>query len=81
MSDGVCDAGSGSARCCELGELNHPNAKLPSSPSVTNVLTTVAALTLSSLAPPPMFSQGFYSEAPVKIPLRPLYTLTAAYRV
>lgn len=80
MSEGVCDAGSGAARCCQLGELNHPNAKLQSSVSATHVLN-VAALTLPSLAPPPAFSHGFYSEAPLKIPSIPLYTLTATYRI
>ena len=80
MFEGVSDTDSGAARCCELGALNHPNAKLQSFASATHVLNAVAALTLPSLAPPPALSHGFYSETPLKIPSIPLYTLTATYR-
>jgi len=81
MSEGVCDAGSGAERCCELGQLSHPTAKLQPSASVTHVLNVVAALALPSLAPSPTFSQALYAKAPLKIPLIPLYTLTATYRI
>ena len=81
MAEGACDTGSGAERCCELGRLNHPNAKLQPSASATHVLSVVAALLLPSLAPPPSFSQALYAEAPLKIPLIPLYTFTATYRI
>ena len=81
MSEGVGDAGSGAERCCQLGALNHPSAKLQSSASGTHVLYVVAALTPLSLAPPRAFSRGSYSEAPLKIPSIPLYTLNATYRI
>ncbi len=81
MSEGVCDTSSGAERCCELGALNHPNAKLQPSASTIHVLSVLVALALSSLAPPPTFSQALYAEAPLKIPLIPLYTLTATYRI
>lgn len=81
MSEGACDSGSGAARCCKLGELSHPNAKLQPSASATHVLNVVAVLALPSLAPPPTFSEALYAEAPLKIPLIPSYTLTATYRI
>ena len=81
IAGGACDTGSGAERCCELGRLNHPNAKLQPSTSATHVLNVLAALALPSLAPPPTFSQALYAEAPLKIPLIPSYTLTATYRI
>lgn len=81
MSEGVCDDSSGAERCCELGQLNHPNAKLQASQSATHVLNVLAALALPLLAPPPTFSQALYAEAPLKIPLIPLYAFTATYRI
>ncbi len=81
MAEGVCDASSGAERCCELSQLNHPNAKPQPSASATHVLDVLAALALPSLAPPPTFSQALYAEAPLKLPLIPLYTLTATYRI
>jgi hypothetical protein len=81
MSEVVGDAGSGAERCCQLGALNHPNAKLQSSASGTHVLYVLAALTPLSLAPPRAFSRASYSEAPLKIPSIPLYTLNATYRI
>lgn len=81
MSEGACNADSGAAHCCELGALNHPNAKLQPCASATHALNVVTTLTLSSLAPPPAFSHGFYFEAGLKIPPLPLYTLTATYRI
>ena len=80
MSEGVCDAGSGAERCCELGQLNHPNAKVQPSRSATHVLNVLGALALPSLAPPP-FSEALHAQAPLKIPLIPLYMLTATYRI
>jgi hypothetical protein len=81
MSEGIGDAGSGAERCCELGALNHPNAKLQSSASGTHVLYGVAALTPLSLAPPRAFSHASSSGVPLKIPSIPLYTLNATYRI
>ena len=83
MSEGVCGDDSGAARCCELGALNHPNAKLQPSASATHVLNVVAALTLPSLALPQAASHSFslYPEASLKVPSIPLYTLTATYRI
>jgi hypothetical protein len=81
MSEGVCDASSGAQRCCELGGLRHPNAKLQPSASTIHVLNVLVALELPSLAPSPTFSETLYAEAPLKIPLIPLYTLTATYRI
>jgi|SRR5436309_856725 len=80
MAEGVCDAGSGAGRCCELGQLNHPNAKVQPSRSATHVLNVLGALALPSLAPPP-FSEALHAQAPLKIPLIPLYMLTATYRI
>jgi len=81
ISERVCDADSGAARCCELGAMNHPNAKPQSSASATHVLNVVAALTVPSLAPLPALSCGFYAESPLKIPSISMYTLTATYRI
>jgi len=81
MSEGVCDAGSGAERCCELGQLNHPKARPQASASATHVLNVLGALALPSLAPPPPFSLALHAEAPLKIPLIPLYMLTATYRI
>jgi hypothetical protein len=83
MSEGVCDSDSGAARCCELGALNYPNARVQSSPSVTHALHVVAAVTLLSLALPQAASHSFrlYPEAALKVPSIPLYALTATYRI
>lgn len=83
MSEGACDTGSGAERCCELGQLNHPNAKPQASTSATHVLNVVAALTLLSMALPQTASHSFslYLEASLKVPPIPLYTLTATYRI
>ena len=81
MSEGVCDAGSGAERCCELGQLSHPTARPQASRSATHVLNVLGALVLPSLAPPPPSSPALHAEAPLKIPLIPLYILTATYRI
>lgn len=80
-SAGVCHDSSGAERCCELGQLNHPNAKLQPPMSAPHVLNVLAALALPSLAPPLTFSEALDAEAPLKIPLIPSYTLTATYRI
>jgi hypothetical protein len=81
MSEGVGDVGSGAERCCQLGTLNHPNAKLQSSASATHVLCVVAALTLLSPAPLPAFSRASYLGVLLRIPSISLYTLNATYRI
>ena len=83
MSEGVCDDDSGATRCCELGALNYPNARLQSSAVVTHALHVVAVLTLLSLALPQPVSHSFslYPEASLKVSSIPLYTLTATYRI
>ena len=81
MSEGSCDSDSDAAHCCELGALNHPNAKLQPPASATHVLRVVSSLPVPLIAPLPVSSDDFYSEAPLKIPPIPLYALTATYRI
>lgn len=83
ISEGACDTGSGAERCCELGQLTHPNAKLQASASATHVLNVFAAFTILSLALPQAASHSFslYPEASLRVPSLPLYTLTATYRI
>jgi hypothetical protein len=74
-------APSGPDRCCERGQLTYPTIKAQSSVSATVVLplTLVIALPPSTMSTP--FTERVVWEAAPKISIRPLYTLTATYRI
>ncbi len=71
----------GADQCCEQGRLNYPTIKAQSSASATIVLPVAPVIALPPSTPASTFAERAVWEAALKIPLRPLYTLTATYRI
>ena len=67
--------------CCEHGRLIYPKIKAQSSASATILLPLAPAIVLAPSTPANTFVEHAIWGAPLKIPLRPLYTLTASYRI
>jgi hypothetical protein len=78
---GVSGNDAGAARCCEFGRLNYPGVRVKSVVSATRVLPIVAVIAVYALTPAAAFSQPVDWWTPLKVPLIPLYLLTATYRI
>ncbi len=68
-------------QCCEHGRLIYPTIKPQSSGSATILLPLAPAIVLASSRPANTFVEHVIWGIPLNIPLRPLYILTATYRI
>lgn len=77
----IYGASNGAAKCCELGSLNYPKVKPQPASAVTTILPLISTMAVATLVPTTTRSQQVDAKTLLKIPLVPLYTLYASYRI
>jgi len=78
---GISGADKGAEMCCELGSLSYPKVNPQSSPALAIVLPFISTITIATLVPTTTHFREVDAKTLLKIPLIPLYTLNANYRI